>query len=141
MNNGHWGADWAGAAFWMFIAACVVAGTWEKIRKNAEKHATLRLMYEKTGVIDEAKLKDLFNQKSSNDWLKTTPGDGFRALRVGGTVVMGLGGAAAVLFLALGQFSVISSHASTGGICVAAAVAFFGMALFFSSRFAQPPSQ
>lgn len=132
------GTDWGGAAFWIFIAAVAVAGTWEKIRKNAEKHATLRTIIEKTGTVDEAKIKELFSQPA-NDWLKSTPGDGYRALRVGGTIIMGIGAALAIFFLVMGQFSVISSHASTIGASIAAAVVFVGMAFFFSSRYAQPP--
>jgi hypothetical protein len=49
-----------GAAFWIFIAVVVWASTWEKARRNAEKHETLRRIIEKTGTIDEAKLKELF---------------------------------------------------------------------------------
>jgi hypothetical protein len=97
------GTDWGGAAFWIFIAAIVVAGTWEKIRRNAEKHATLRTIIEKTGTVDEEKLKELFSARSF-DSEPSTAGAGYRMLRIWGIVVMGIAGGSAVLFTVVGQF-------------------------------------
>lgn len=134
------GADWGGVAFWLFIAAMVVAGTWEKIRKNAEKHETLRRIIEKTGTVDEARLKELFSAPATSDWTSSPSGSGYRALRIGGLIVMGVGGAVALACLLMGQFQVMPRVDSVRGGSIGGAIAFIGLALFFSSRYAEPPS-
>lgn len=137
MDQIHGGTDWGGFAFWLFIAACVLAGTWEKIRRNAEKHETLRIIIEKTGTVDEAKLKELFNSSASGDG--STPGESYRGLRIAGVIVMGVAAGMAVLFLVVGRFGEMSHRAYVGSLAISLAIAFLGMALFFSSRYAQRP--
>ncbi len=138
MGHGY-GAGWGAGIFWLFIAAAVVAGAWEKIRRNAEKHETLRRIIEKTGTVDEAKLKDLFNSSTSSDWGAASPGSGYRALRIIGTVFMCIAAGLAICFFALGNTEVVSRTASIIGLSVSSVVAMFGVGLFFSSRFAEPP--
>ena len=133
-----YGGVWSGAIFWLFIAAIVLAGTWEKIRRNAERHETLRRIIEKTGTVDEAKLKEVFNAPS-RDWGSLAPGAGYRALRIAGIIVMSVAAGLAVLFLSLGQTSAIPPVAQVIGLSVAGGVAMLGIGLFFSSRFAEPP--
>ena len=67
MDHGPVWATWGAGAFWIFLAVAVAVGAWEKSRKNAEKHETLRRIVEKTGTVDEAKLKELFNQSATPD--------------------------------------------------------------------------
>jgi len=134
----HSYGDWGAATFWLFIAAAAVAGTWEKARRNSEKHETMRRIIEKTGSIDEAKLKELFNARGT-DWSGGAPGDGYRALRVVGTLLMGIAAGLAVVFLILGQTDVIPRTASIIGMSVAGGVVMVGLGFFFSSRFAEPP--
>ncbi|MEJ0100268.1 MAG: hypothetical protein WDO12_11230 [Pseudomonadota bacterium] len=143
MNHSFGGVDMGALGLWLFLGAAVVAGAWEKNRKLAEKHETLRRIVEKTGTVDEAQLRELLNpSRAENDWLKSKPGSGYRALRVGGFVVMGIGAAIAVLCLAMGLAGGVPQLIATRGLCVAAAFATFGVALFLSSRFAeQPPGQ
>jgi hypothetical protein len=138
MNHGYWGGDWSGGAFWLFIAACVVVGSWEKIRRNAEKHETLRRVMEKTGTLDEARLKELFDP-SGPDWMKSVPGEAYRGLRIAGTIVLCIAVAVAVFFLILGQTGVIPRPALIIGLSAAAAVSIIGVGLFISSRFTDPP--
>ena len=133
-SYGAWGA----ATFWLFIAAAAVAGSWEKARRNAEKHETMRRIIEKTGTVDEAKLKELFNARGT-DWAGGAPGDAYRALRIVGVIIMGAAAGVAVLFFGLGHGDVISRAASAIGMSVAGGVAMLGLGFFFSSRFAQPP--
>jgi hypothetical protein len=133
-----------GAGFWIFIAALAVGGMWSDARKKAEKHETLRRIVEKTGTIDEARLKELFTEESS----EATPGYSYRGLRIAGTIVLFLGAGIATFFLiAAGLGKVFDTMAMfpnvTGlvvGLAVSAGVAVVGMGLFFSSRFATPPS-
>jgi hypothetical protein len=143
MDHGH--LDIGGAAFWIFIAVAVWASAWEKSRRNAEKHETLRRIIDKTGMVDEAKLKELFAAPPASEWWKSPPsppGSGYRALRIIGTIIMGIGAALAILFAILSRFGAVGDpHAATIGVSVAFAIAMLGLAFFLSSRFAQPPSE
>jgi hypothetical protein len=130
--------------FWIFIAALVVGGMWSDARKKAERHETLRTIVEKTGTIDEARLKELFREDAAET---PKPGYSYRAMRMAGTIVMFLGVAGATfLFVAitLGKlFSVTQMFNDVSGwivgVAISAAVAVVGWGLFYSSRFATPP--
>lgn len=43
----------ASLGFWMFIAACVVGGIWDGVRKREAQHETLRRIVESGKPIDE----------------------------------------------------------------------------------------
>ena len=90
----------AGTGFWIFIAAIVVAGMWKDARQKAELHETLRRIVEKTGTVDEVKLKELFTEASE----ESTPGYGYRAARVTGTIAMFVGAAIATFFWIVAGF-------------------------------------
>lgn len=146
MNMDHGHLDIAGAAFWIFIAVVVAASSWEKARRNAEKHETLRRIIDKTGVVDEARLKELFAPPPSSEWWKSTPrppGTGYRVLRILGMIVMGFGGALAILALLIRQFG--PAHDQPGwsiALPMAFAIACLGLAIFMASRYASsPPDQ
>lgn len=139
MDHGSGIATWGAATFWLFIAAAAVAGHWEKARRNAEKHETMRRIIEKTGTVDEAKLKELFNKRA--DWGMSEPGEVYRGLRIGGTVVLGVAAAIAVVFIGLGFSEVVPSKVTAIGLSAAAGVALMGIGLFVSSRFAEPPPE
>lgn len=138
MDHFHGVGDWGAGAFWLFLGAATLAGAWEKNRKNTERHETLRRIIEKTGNVDEAKLRELFNP-SGPDWMITRPGEAYRGMRIGGAVVMGLSAALAFVFTTLGYSDVIPRKAFVIGLAIAGAVAIFGVGLFYSSRFAEPP--
>lgn len=131
--------DWGAGVFWLFIAAAVVAGAWEKVRRNAEKHETLRRIIEKTGAVDEAKLRELFTPSTNSDWWTSKPGDSYRALRILGVVFLSIAAAVAVLFLIMRQGDVISQAVSIIGLAASGAVATLGVGFFVSARFAAPP--
>src|SRR5690348_18077267 len=84
--------DFGAFGFWLFIAALVVAGYWKETRQNAEKHETLRRMIEKTGVIDEVKLREVFSSATEE---KSKPGSNYRGLRIAGTIIVFVGAAMA----------------------------------------------
>ena len=129
--------DFGAFGFWLFIAALVVAGYWKETRQEAEKHETLRRMMEKTGAVDEAKLKELFNSAVEQ---RSKPGGGYRALRITGTIIMFIGGAIAIFCLAIAAiFESDRSHALAASV-VAAGIALTGAGVFFSSRFAELPA-
>ena len=130
--------DLGAFGFWLFIAALVVAGYWKETRQNAEKHETLRRMIEKTGVIDEVKLKEVFSSATEQ---KSKPGSNYRGLRIAGTIIVFVGGALAIFFVAIGAiFEHERSHAMAA-LAVAVGVALLGVGVFVSSRFAEPPPE
>jgi len=137
-DHGHW--DIGGAAFWLFIAVAVWASAWEKARRNAEKHETLRRIIEKTGVVDEAKVKELFAPPPASASWESPPGSASRALRIMGCIIMGIGVALAIFSGIMMQFGGSNSqHGPTIAMAMAFAIAFVGLAIFFSSRYASAP--
>jgi len=128
--------DFGAFGFWLFIAALVVAGYWKEMRQEAEKHETLRRMMDKTGAVDEAKLKELFNSAVDQN---SKPGGGYRALRITGTIIMFIGGAIAIFCLAVATlFDGDRSHALAASV-VAVGISVVGAGVFVSSRFAELP--
>jgi hypothetical protein len=132
--------DLGALGLWIFIAAIVVAGIWRDARQKAEKHETLRRIVEKTGTIDEAKLKELFKEQASGEWKS---GDGYRLLRILGTIVVFVGaGVATFVLLAAGLGQLFYGATFDGwfaALAISAGIAMLGFGIFFSSRFAEPP--
>jgi hypothetical protein len=129
----------AALGFWIFVAAVVVAAALKKMNSEKVRHETLRLLIEKNQKLDEAQLKELLNPTPAPppEWLipRHSSGDGYRALRVCGTIVM---------FVALGLLIVLVWRGMMLGIYdrsvldLGAGVALAGMVgigLFVSSRF------
>jgi hypothetical protein len=130
---------YSGLGFWIFVAAIVVVSAWAKSRRETERHETLRRIVEKTGAIDEARLKDLFSDPLYED---SKPGYGYRALRVGGSVAMFVAAGMATFFLLaawLGKEFGRVLEWWYGGVAISAGLAVVGLGLFLSSRFAEPP--
>ena len=168
------------AAFWIALAAVLVAGGWWKSRSEAQKHETIRRIVEKTGQVDEVKLKELFEppvpgwvrerieiikeiaktqplsdakirellQPPPSPWDGSKPGDGYRALRVSGAIIMflglGIAIAAGIALLAVGPAGRAGAGVSEGVavfLGIASVVVMLGAGLFYSSRFAAQPPQ
>jgi len=122
--------------FWIFVAALIVGGIWKETRLKAEKHETLRRIMEKTGTLDEAKLKELFDETAADE---KKPGYVYRNLRIWGAVVMFMGAALALFFL----LPTLVGHPIEwwyGGVGIGGSIALTGYGIFFSSRFAEPPA-
>ena len=127
--------DVGALGFWIFIAALLVGGMWKESRQNAEKHETLRRIMEKTGVIDEAILKELFSPAED----KSDPAMTYRGLRIAGTIIMFTGAAVALFFLLPTLFgSPIDWW--YGGVAIGGGISLLGLGVFFASRFAEPPA-
>ena len=138
------------AAFWISIAAVLIAGGWFKSRTEAQKHETLRRMIDKTGAVDEARLGELFNAAAPpSGWThpelwrhRHLPGQNYPNARVTGVIVMAGAAALAVCFLILQSTGVNTPRENSIGFAVAAAIAVFGVGLFATSLFVQrPPSK
>ncbi len=135
--------DLGAVAFWIFVAAVVVAGIWKKKHSEAMRHETVRFLIEKNQKLDEAQLAKLLNPEPP-DWAKYhfnpgKPGDGYRVLRIFGTMV---------LFVALGLLIVCIwrgmmlgiHHKSVIEIATAVPIiATIGIGLFVASRFVPRP--
>jgi hypothetical protein len=137
--------DLGTAAFWIFVAAAVVASIWKKKHSEALRHETVRLLIEKGQKLDEEQLGKLLNPEPP-DWmgLKQKPGkrgNAYRGLRIIGTIL---------IFIAIGLFFVCVWRGMMLGIQerslleIATAIPILvmaGIGLFVSSRFVpRPPS-
>lgn len=122
--------------FWIFLAAIIVASIWSGARQKAEKHETLRRIVEKTGTVDEARLRELFREDADGEG---KPGSGYRFLRISGTITM-FGGAAVALFFLIPTLFGRPVEWWYGGVAISAGIALVGLGIFFSSRFAEPPA-
>jgi uncharacterized protein YneF (UPF0154 family) len=132
-------------AFWLFLAAIIVAGSLRKRHLETLRHETLRLLIEKGQKIDEAQLKELLNPPppTPSPWTmppqKRKTGDVYRSLRVFGTIILfialGLGGICLWRGLMLG-FQDRSVVEVGTGVCLVAGI---GAGIFFSSRFVSKP--
>ena len=137
-------------AFWIALAAVLIAGSWFKSRTEAQKHETVRRIVEKTGQVDEEKLRDLivgpkhsFDLAAWQAWRRAdaaaNAGAGYTVLRVFGTVAMFVGVGMAVCFGILWGADVGLREQAFIGLAIAPVVAAVGAGLFFASRFADPP--
>jgi hypothetical protein len=143
MDQGNGGVELGGLGIWLFLAALVIASAWKAIRRDAEKHETLRRIVEKTGTVDEAQLRVLFRPAAPQEPVKATPGAGYRILRVLGTLIMG-GAAALLSSLVVGILLGLNEGTGKGvlgGFVVATTIGVFGLGVFLSARFATPPDR
>lgn len=119
MDSGIFGL--AAFGFWMFIAAAVVSGVWDSIRKREAQHETLRRMIEAGKPPDQ----ELMNK------LLGTGKDTSRDLTIGGLIT---------LFVAPGlalMGYLIDEGAFVPLLGVASLVAFVGIGLLVAAQFAK----
>lgn len=131
------------AAFWIALAAVIISGRWFAARSEAMKHETIRLIVEKTGQVDEAKLKELLSPvvpPLPGRWVREpNAGGGYRAMRVVGMLIM-FGALAAFVFFTIVWLS-IGWEQALPGLATTSAIAVFGAGLFYTSRLMpRPPS-
>jgi hypothetical protein len=118
-------------AFWVAVAAILIAGGWFKSRNDAQKYATLRTIIEKNGTADEAQLRTLLGPIA-----QPSPGDLCAFLRIIGTILMFTAVGLALFFTVFR--AAIDPQAGTIGLAAAMIVAAVGAGFFFSSRFVDP---
>jgi hypothetical protein len=119
-------------AFWIAVAAVLIAGGWFKSRNDAEKHATLRTLIEKNGTVDEAQLRALFGPVA----MQPRPGDFHAFLRVIGTIVMATAVGLLLFFTIYRQ--AVNQQDGTIGLASTLIVAAVGIGFFLSSRWVDP---
>ena len=122
----------AAVAFWVAVAAVLIAGGWFKSRNDAQKYATLRTIIEKNGTADEAQLRALFGPPRE----QTGPADFHAFLRVIGTIVIFTAGGLLLFFTIYRQ--AVSQQDGTIGLAAALLVGAVGAGFFFASRWVDP---
>ena len=131
------------AAFWIFLAAIIVAGSWRKKHSEAVRHETVRFIIEKNQKLDEAQLKELLNPTPlpPPEWLihKTKVGTGYRILRVSGTILMFMAFGLFLMACWRGMILGIDEKSVLGIATGIPLVAMLGAGLFVASRFVTPP--
>lgn len=119
-------------AFWIAVAAVLIAGGWFKSRNHAQKYATLRAIIDKNGTADEAQVRALFGPPPA----QPGPGDFFALLRVIGTIVISTA-VGLLLFFAIYR-QAVNAQDGTIGLASTLIVAGVGVGFFLSSRWVDP---
>ncbi|MEL7296108.1 MAG: hypothetical protein AAGJ86_00530 [Pseudomonadota bacterium] len=110
--------------FWMFIAACVIAGIWSEVKGKETKQETLRRIVESGRDIDPDMVEQLIGKSDRKD--------SERELRVGSYIMGGVSGGVLIFSAFLG---IISEEARWVLMGVSALVACIGGGLYFASRY------
>lgn len=132
------------AAFWIALAAVLIAGGWHKVRREQIKQETLLKLVEKTGQLDEAQVKLLFPPPPAPPpnwppaWHKPhDPTANKRGLQGLGAVVVSLGAGIAVLATVITLFGdAAQKKGALVGFGMAGLIAMVGIGFFVASKFA-----
>jgi hypothetical protein len=130
-------------AFWIALAAVLIAGGWVKSRNEAEKHETLRRLIDKGGAVDEAQIRALLYppqlQAGTPWWVRQrAKGDTHRGLRVVGTIAMCLAIGLIVFFTPLWLRGI--EEDAIIGVGFGAVIFALGAGFFIASRFTEKPA-
>ena len=117
---GDLGMGLAAFAFWGFIAACVVGGIWDSIRKREAQHETLRRMIESGKDVDQALMDKLLGTAKQVD----------RDLKISGLIVVCVAPGLAALGILVSR---VNANALFPLLGVAALVACVGIGLLVAS--------
>ena len=112
----------AAFGFWMFVAAAVIAGVWDGVRKRDAEHETLRRMIEAGKQPDAETIDKLLGHKKQPA----------RDLKVAGLIVLFVAPGLAVMGV---MISITKSSALMPLRGVAALVGFVGAGLLTAAKF------
>jgi len=133
--------DMGAAAFWVFLAAVVIAINWRNKHRETMKYEMVRFLIEKNEKLDEKQISELLNPPPppAPEWLVHKPGYAYRGLRATGAVILFL--ALGLALLALWRGIMLGMHdRSVLNVSTAVPIlAMLGAGLFFASRFCSPP--
>jgi hypothetical protein len=127
------------AAFWIGLAAFLIAAMYFRSRSETTKHETLRQIVEKTGQVDERQLKALFEPPPNAFTRVPPPGGGYRALRIFGLLLLFIAAGLLIFFTILGWSTAQSWKVAAVGYGAASLVALVGAGLSFTARFLPRP--
>jgi len=146
--------DIAAAAFWIALAAVLIARSWKMKHVEQMKHETIRLLIQKEGTLNPDMVKELLNPKPA-EWNPQTaamlglkkwePGESRRHMRVWGIIFMIAGPGIGSVFVTIGLTRVFgfntemsagdSSALISVGISLVIAFLLLGIALTYASGF------
>jgi hypothetical protein len=131
------------AAFWIALAAWLIAGQIQRTRREHQRHETLLRMIERTGKLDEEQIKLICPPPAPlpPHWFaRPEPPDGRRALKIFGTIALSLAVGLAVFFAIWQEWGTEAQRAdAVVGFAWAALIACLGVGLLIASRFVRPP--
>ncbi len=136
------------AAFWISLAAVLIASGWFKSRSEAQKHETLRRMIEKTGTVDAAQMNELFRPAGSHSgWTNpelwkmpvSPPGENRKNARIFGALLLSVAAALEILFMILAATGVNGPKETSIAYAIAAGIGVFGVGMFGIALLADPP--
>jgi Domain of unknown function (DUF6249) len=122
------------AAFWMFVAVCVVAGAWGSISRNRESQKTIRQAIDKGQTLDPQTIERLLHSNRP-------PPPNPAGFLVGGLVLICIG----VGLPVMGWFIQLGGGQNSGGafypmIGVGCLVGLLGVALLIASVLVRKPN-
>lgn len=126
------GPDIVPIVFFLFLMICVVASAWKRKAVETIRHETIRKLIESGQTLDAATIKQLMDTMP-----QTKPGDGYRAMRVVGTILLFAAGGLECLFLCFIFIGGIKEMTPVVGVPFL--VAMVGAGILFASRFMQRP--
>ena len=132
------------AAFWIALAAVLIAGSYFKTRREAIKQDTLLRLIERTGQLDEAQVKALFPPPPPlpSQWFHPPDPapDGRVPMKMFGTIVLAVAVGLAIFFtILLNLGTPAQQQDAITGYAASALIACIGIGLFVSARFVRPP--
>ena len=127
------------AAFWIGLAAFLIAAMYFRSRSEAVKHQTLRQIVEKTGQVDERQLKSLFEPPPNAFTRVPPPGGGYRAMRIFGLLLLFIAAGLCIFFTLLGGSGAQPWKVAAIGYGAASIVALVGAGLSLTARFLPQP--
>ena len=136
------------AAFWIALAAVLIAGGLFKTRREAQKQQTLLRLVERTGQLDEQQVKLLFPPPPPPGplpphWFAPPDKDaGRQVARIFGTLCLAVAVGLTILFAILRTFGTAPQQVNAiPGFGAAALVACVGVGLFIAARYMAKPVQ
>jgi hypothetical protein len=133
------------AAFWIALAAVLIAGNWFRTRREELKQQTLLRLVERTGQLDEQQVKLLFPPQPSAPlpphWFAPpNPDAGRQMARIFGTLCLAVAVGLTIFFAIRVEFGTFAQQEdAVSGFGAAALVACVGVGLFITTRFMAKP--
>lgn len=131
------------AAFWIALAAVLIMGGVNGVRREKLRQETLLKLIEKTGQLDEQQVKALFPPPPpvpAHVWGPPEFPDGRRILKVCGTIGLSLAaGLASVAFIMLAIGATLAQDVVQLCFVWSALVACVAIGLIVAARFVRPP--
>jgi hypothetical protein len=134
------------AAFWIALAAVLIAGSYFKWRREAQKQQTLLRLVERTGQLDEQQVKLLFPPPPPPGplpphWFPPpNPDAGRQMARIFGTLALSVAVGLTIFFTIRFNFgTALQQENAITGFGAASLIACVGVGLFIATRFMAKP--